>query len=419
MLQGWEKLKAEDRRKILDGVRDNTVYTGPFHVEFSPTDACNYECFFCSSGFVDRSKRLPWDRLRATLLELIAMGLRAVRLSGGGEPLIYPQIEEFLDILLERRIDVSNVTTNAYRLTPPVLDRLLRLDTSEIIVSFNDVDPERYATTNGTSRRAFDVVVENVRRLIEERDRRGLVRPRVFLQFMLWKGNHDAIERAYDLAESLRVDYLYLRDLFGIDPARRMSPAEREVAGAAVRRLVERDRPFGRLVLDFKNEKILPEHLTFGEQRRAFRHGEAPNGHGDPDRAEYCYVAWYSTVIWGSGDVFPCCMLATWEGYPPLGNILREDIGSIWAGPAYATLRDELREIALSGGRYQSRGPCVWTKEACAMKHACPVVAGLATPEFYAEALAELRAVRRRPSRWAERAAAALMQRRPWIGVAP
>ncbi len=420
MLHGWEKITADERRAIIAGIRDNAVYGGPYHAEFSPTDACNYECFFCNSAFVDRSQRLPWDLLKKTLLELIEMGVRSVRLAGGGEPLIYPELKEFLDLCLDRRIAVSNVTTNAFKLTPEIADRFLRLDTSEIIVSFNDVDAQRYAETNGTTERAFHVVLDNIRNFLAERKRRGLTRPKIIQQFFLWKGNHDQIEGAYDMAVELGVDHVYVRDMYGIAPEKTMTPEELAVAGERMRSLIERDRERGLLLVGFSNERILPQEKTHAEQSQTHR----ANGHRaiwrreGNNRTEYCMIGWYSTVIRGNGEVYPCCMLATTPGYPPLGNIKERDFRSIWHGENYNKLRDELRDIALNEGRFDSSGNHCLTFEFCAMRDACPFVRSLATPEFYGEMDAALETLRRKPTATALRLVESLTAYRPFIGAA-
>ena len=88
-----------------------------------------------------------------------------------------------LDICVEHKIDVSNVTTNGFGLTPAVIDRLLTLETSEIIISFNEFGEEEYAKTNGTTARAYHKVLANITNLVEEKKRRGLETPRIAQQF--------------------------------------------------------------------------------------------------------------------------------------------------------------------------------------------------------------------------------------------
>lgn len=401
MLHGWDKIGENEERTMLRGIRDNTVYGGPYHVEFSLTDACNYACFFCNSAFVDRSKRLPWPMLERTLNELIDGGLKSIRLCGNGEPLIYPQVEQVLDIIRERNIAISNLTTNGYKLTPGVADRLLAIDTEEIIFSFNDVDPERYASTNGTTERAFNVVLDNIRHLAEERRRRGLTQPNLIMQFMLWKGNHDQIQKAYDIGLELGVDKVYLRDLWGLQEDRRMAEAELHIAQQHVRDLIARDEGVGKLLLNFSQEKILQEALTAPEQqeehKRRLRHRLFRSE--EFTRTEYCYIGWYSTVIRGNGEVFPCCMLAVEPGYQALTNLHDFDsFKAMWEGEAYQALRTELREIAISQGDYDAVTTPCHTRHYCAMADACPFVRSLAHPEFYAAVDKELEPLRKRPN---------------------
>ena len=110
-------------------------------------------------------------------------------------------------------------------------------------------------------------------------------------------------------------------------------------------------------------------------------------------------------------------MLATSEGYPPLGNITGSSFQEIWEGPAYAKLRTELREIAIFGGRFDASREHCYARKACSMHHACPIVAGLADPEFYDEAFSEIQKLRRGPGVTARRWSEAIMTHRPFIGA--
>lgn len=418
MFHGWEKLTASEDAAILRGIRENSVFGGPYHAEFSPTDACNYECFFCKSAFVERSRRLNWERLSAVMLEMVGMGLKSIRLAGAGESLIYPEIDQLLDLCIEHKIDITNLTTNGFKLTPERVDKFLRLDTTEISFSFNDVDPERYAATNGTTERAHDIVLENISHLVAERNRRSLTRPKIIQQFFLWKGNHDQIERAYDIGLRMGVDHIYIRDMHGIDPAKRMNASELSVARESMRRIMERDREVGKLLIYFSNETILPEAKTIAEVNEAWLESRAGGLEADLDRKEFCYIPWYSTYIRGNGEVFPCCILGGSEGYPALGNIKdTESFREIWEGENYGRIRTDLRDIALSGGKYDLTEDHCYTREQCALHELCPLVKGLSSPQFYDAAYGELQALRRNPAFKAQRLADVLLTRRPFIGA--
>jgi MoaA/NifB/PqqE/SkfB family radical SAM enzyme len=257
--------------------------------------------------------------------------------------------------------------------------------------------------------------MENVRNLLAERARRKLHRPSIVQQFFLWKGNHARIGRAYDLALELGVDKLYMRDLSDLDRSQRMTREELQVARREVLALIERDRGRGLLEVDFSNERVFEQsvtkHLAYQQHKqlhRGLRHWSE-----NMARTEYCYVGWYSTTIRGNGEVFPCCMLAASKGAKPLGNVNDRPVMEIWNGPSYRQLRDELHQIALSGGGYNQK-KCHFTYELCSFADACPFVKILATPDFYREVHAELAAIRRRPMTQARLVAQALSQYRPF-----
>lgn len=384
MLHGWQHITEHEEHLIREGIRDGAVYGGPFHVELGPTDSCNYKCFFCNSAFIDRSQRIPWERMSRLLNELREMGMRSLRLAGGGEPLIYPEIDRILDFCIEHGIHITNITTNGFGLNQKIADRLLAADADELIVSFNDITPEKYAKTNGTTERAFEVVLNNIKYLTAERKRRGRPGPGVIQQFFVWKGNFAEIERAYELGLSCGADQIYLRDMSGLDAGDRMSNSELAQAGLAIERIKERDRE-NKLLLGFACEKI---PVSAAPVQAA-----APR-----PRTEYCYIGWYSTVIRGNGDVLPCCMLSSNPDAKPLANLNNfSTFREIWEGEAYRALRQELREIAIGRGDYQAvRHPC-HTRPYCAVQYACPFIDNLARPKFYAAADRDLEPNRPNP----------------------
>src|SRR5436309_15465757 len=86
---GWKYLTAEDKEAVLRGVRDGVAYGGPYHVEIHPADRCNIDWFFCSTAALRGTDGVPLTRLEGMVAELKASGTRAIRRSGGGEPLVH------------------------------------------------------------------------------------------------------------------------------------------------------------------------------------------------------------------------------------------------------------------------------------------------------------------------------------------
>ena len=82
----------------------------PLHLQIYPTNRCNANCPFCSCADRDRTQELPWEFLKREICKFAVLGGQAVTLTGGGEPLLYPQIEELLDLLFSFNIKIGMMT---------------------------------------------------------------------------------------------------------------------------------------------------------------------------------------------------------------------------------------------------------------------------------------------------------------------
>jgi len=387
MLHGWENLTPEEKERIAQGVADGKVDGGPYHIELSPTDNCNYDCFFCNQGFIDRKKKLPLERLKKLIDELSGMGLKTIRLSGGGEPLIYPRIGEFLDHLQRRNISLDNVTTNGFMLTARMTERLMALSTKEINVSLNESDPERYGEMMKVRPKDFHRVVKNLKELIATRQKLGRNDPKLITQFFVWKGNFQDVGRMVDLAHDIGADTIFLRDIYGLKPEQRLNQEEREQLLRLVAPLAA-DEPEERFGIDFGFEQV----FLLGRQGRQRGEKKPPCQAG---RDRYCYIGWYSAAIRGDGTVYPCCILQQDPGYPPLGNVLEQSFQEIWHGEAYVLLRKELRSIALQRGEVRDPGGLVQTRPFCAAEDECPLLYALCDDDFYRDMNQRLERYRR------------------------
>lgn len=84
----------------------------------SPTNCCQLNCPFCLYGGRDKGLELPFADLLRFVEASDAIGVKTWELTGGGEPLLYPQISELLSELHERDFAVGLMTNGL------ALDRL-------------------------------------------------------------------------------------------------------------------------------------------------------------------------------------------------------------------------------------------------------------------------------------------------------
>lgn len=140
----------------------------PVHVRIKPTNVCNHACYFCAyrkpdlslgSGMVERD-RIPREKMREIVEDLIAMGIAAVTFSGGGEPLIYPFIGETVERLGAAGLRLG-MLTNGSRLLGKTA-QMIAPHMTWVRVSIDGWDGPSYARYRGVEMDAFATVIENL-----------------------------------------------------------------------------------------------------------------------------------------------------------------------------------------------------------------------------------------------------------------
>jgi len=81
----------------------------PFHVQLCPTNRCDLNCSFCSCINRDSDLTIPWEDIQNMLLMFFNLGTRAITITGGGEPLLYPDLNKMIDLAEVLRIKVGLV----------------------------------------------------------------------------------------------------------------------------------------------------------------------------------------------------------------------------------------------------------------------------------------------------------------------
>jgi MoaA/NifB/PqqE/SkfB family radical SAM enzyme len=201
---GWNEISEERKREIVAGIASGKATRGPVHAELDVTDRCNVACYFCNQMDVRTKEQISLEHVRALVDQLAEGGLKSVRLSGGGDPLMHRQIVEILDHLAARGIVVDNLTTNGALLSAAIADRLVGGAAREVVFSLNAADAADYHRMLQVKPETFDRVLENIRRLVARRGSGS--HPSVVVQFLLDRTNYKEFPRMYRLGRSLGAD---------------------------------------------------------------------------------------------------------------------------------------------------------------------------------------------------------------------
>jgi MoaA/NifB/PqqE/SkfB family radical SAM enzyme len=350
---GWSLVDKERKREIIAAIASGDATAGPTHAELDLTDRCNVACYFCNQQDVRTTQQLPLEKVFLLLDELVAGGLRSVRLSGGGDPLAHREVGRVVARLTELGVNVDNVNTNAALLDPDIGRRLIENGCRELIVSLNAVDGADYHRMMQVRPSIFDKVLANVRRFIAQRGQQAL--PVVTVQFLIDRNNYNRIPEMYAVGRGLGADRITISPVQDI-PLQRidhdilLTPADIALVAPYFAEVLTADRDANLLAL-------FAPYPAWNEALDQIRASLATAGPLPATSSSYkeknggCFFGWYSATIRGNGDLYPCCLLMN-PGYEPLGNALETStFKEQWQGKGFTRLRAEMREVLLRGGR--------------------------------------------------------------------
>jgi len=89
------EVKLFKHLKNLETIQKGKASPVMFHI--SPTNLCNMACSHCCFMGRDKSLNLNWEKLKKAMDDMKKLGIKAIELTGGGEPTLYPHINEFID----------------------------------------------------------------------------------------------------------------------------------------------------------------------------------------------------------------------------------------------------------------------------------------------------------------------------------
>lgn len=131
------------------------------------TTKCNYRCKYCfAEGELNKEIRvIPLEQLKSILKVAKGFGINKVKLTGG-EPLLYPEMEQLLQYIREIQIPYVDLTTNISLLNESHIELLNRYEVNALTLSLNTLEKEKYEYLSGFFH--FDLVKQNLENTIQK-----------------------------------------------------------------------------------------------------------------------------------------------------------------------------------------------------------------------------------------------------------
>lgn len=160
------KEKLTDNTVISNGIiKNDTFYpkknlpSGTLRIVL--TTGCNFKCKYCfAEGESDRKFRvLDLNKLKKVILIGKEFGITNVKLTGG-EPLLYPHLEELLSYLREIKINYIDLTTNVSLLDDNKIEMLNKYGVNALTFSLDTLNKEKFEYLSGYNN--FNLVKSNI-----------------------------------------------------------------------------------------------------------------------------------------------------------------------------------------------------------------------------------------------------------------
>jgi len=306
--------RSEYARTVSGQDLDN-VPDYPLTLSIETVNRCNLACIMCHlPHFLKPKTTLDMDDLRKLFTEAEQMGVPAINIGNGHEPLLYKDVDAMIDEAVNHKIMDLLLFTNGHLLTKARVDKLLEAGgVTRVFISLDAATEETYniirasrAKTAAGAQRLAEAEA-NIRYLVQRRDELGLQLPVVRVSFVLQEENKHEVD-------AFRKRWIDIVD--AVDFQR-----EGSHAGIEVMELLDEEERWKERELGTHLKRMRPEE-------------------------RYCHYPFDTLAIWSDGNVGPCC---AYQGKNiPVGNIREQTLQEIWHGEKMQRLRKQHREGKLN-----------------------------------------------------------------------
>ncbi len=165
----YTPLKIFHFKEKLDSLPpDRQDILPPLHIRIKPTNRCNHNCRYCAYRVenlqLGQDMRLqdsiPRPKMAEITSDIIAMGVKAITFSGGGEPFCYPHIGETLKTLAASPVQFAALTNGA--LLEGEVAELFAHHGTWLRISMDGWDDASYTRYRGVREGEYSRIMQNI-----------------------------------------------------------------------------------------------------------------------------------------------------------------------------------------------------------------------------------------------------------------
>jgi len=372
------KDKTKNKMLVTAGIMHSArAFTGPEVLHIDLTNWCNYNCIacWCRSPLL-RDKAMPdWEKKLIIPLEKIKGifddidelgGLRQVKLVGGGEPFMHPDILKIVEHIRskDRNIEID-INTNFSLVTEDIANRLLELGVGSFTVSLWAGSGEAYAAVHPNQSAATFEKIARVLKFISARKKElHLAYPRIVIHDVVFNKNYRDVRNMLEFALDIGADDI---QFVPVDPVKDrtesllLNDTEKAELLNVLREIAQHYNPEGFRYTSPDGRSItLSDFLSF---IRRIEKVNVKSGAYDEEVVDEipCYVGWLFARVMATGNVVPCC-----KGHRmTMGNIYKNRFKEVWLGATYNRFRKNCLKLSKADAYFSAIGNDAAAKTGC------------------------------------------------------
>lgn len=352
-MDGFDRLmKDRDRLLLATGIlRREKAFIGPEVLHIDLTNKCNFNCIacWCRSPLLGDKSMPEWEKKLSLSLDVVKGifddlgrmgGLRQVKIVGGGEPFMHPDILQVIRYIKEKDKNIEiDINTNFSLVDEGIAKCLFELGLDSLTISLWAGTPATYARVHPNQTQAtFYKIKDALVRIDNMKKAAGRPRPRVTFHNVIFNLNYMDMRDMIDFALEVNADniqFVPVDTVKGKTETLLLDSGQRSELLDSLRG-IRKNYASGDCLYknNAGNEITLSDFDSF--VNRVERINMSTGAYDEDVVEQYpCYAGWLFARVMATGDVVPCC-----KGHRmPMGNVHKNSFRNIWFSADYNEFR--------------------------------------------------------------------------------
>lgn len=168
--------------------RPENFHTGefPLFIDIEATSACNLRCPFCATTFrgkVIKKGFVTFDAVKRIIDEGVSNNLYGIKFNIRGEPLLHPEIHEFVKYAKQKGLVDVYFNSNAMLLTDDMARKLIDASLDRLSISFEGITKDVYEKYRVGAK--YETVLSNIEKIQSLKKKLGVEHPKIRIQTVM------------------------------------------------------------------------------------------------------------------------------------------------------------------------------------------------------------------------------------------